>query len=396
MIGFRVHAHRFATKIWSQHHRRSHPASKFGEQDAQEAQIFRFLPKERQLMVGDTLNVHCEYDSHSNHTIHGGLDERRAEMCNQYLLVHQSVLIDCGPMLDFDVSVIGSEVPMEQGEGVGVAADVEGSVYFFHRGPNAFSSTSLIDQPTILKFHPMSRSMRAAFATRTFVVPHGLAIDSQNFLWATDVRQHLVVKMSSITGNIVLVLGSGKPGTGHDLNMPTDVFVHSESADIYVADGYGNSRIAVFSATGEFLREWGSFGTGKGQFNIPHSITMDNKGLVHVGDRQNQRVQAFDRRGSYRGQWGFSSIMGASGWAGHLSSVDYHSKLDAFVVIEGSIITIRNPTGCVLESLPYSYQWPHDAILTSDAFNHSHIFVAELTGKRLLQMELPSFGVNGL
>lgn len=95
VIGFRVHAHRFATRIYSNHHRAFQPVSRLGDQDAQQAQIFRFLDKERALVAADTLTVHCEYVSTANHTIFDGLDERRNEMCNLYLLVRSEVHIDC-------------------------------------------------------------------------------------------------------------------------------------------------------------------------------------------------------------------------------------------------------------------------------------------------------------
>lgn len=95
VVGFRVHAHRFATRIYSNHHRAFQPVSRLGDQDAQQAQIFRFLAKERTLVAADTLTVHCEYVSTVNHTIFDGLDERRNEMCNLYLLVHRDVHVDC-------------------------------------------------------------------------------------------------------------------------------------------------------------------------------------------------------------------------------------------------------------------------------------------------------------
>ena len=70
--------------------------------------------------------------------------------------------------------------------------------------------------------------------------------------------------------------------------------------NIFVSDGYGNSRIAKFDKNGRFLKSWGSRGTAPGQFNIPHTIAVDAKGLVYVGDRTNNRIQVFDNDGNYK------------------------------------------------------------------------------------------------
>ena len=64
--------------------------------------------------------------------------------------------------------------------------------------------------------------------------------------------------------------------------------------NIFVADGYDNSRVAKFTKDGEFVKSIGSRGPGPGQFNTPHTIASDAKGNIYVGDRGNQRIQVFD------------------------------------------------------------------------------------------------------
>ncbi len=70
-----------------------------------------------------------------------------------------------------------------------------------------------------------------------------------------------------------------------------------------MGDGYGNSRVARFSAQGKYLGEWGKAGSGPGEFQIPHGIAVDRSGLVYVADRGNARVQVFDAHGSYLREW---------------------------------------------------------------------------------------------
>jgi DNA-binding beta-propeller fold protein YncE len=57
------------------------------------------------------------------------------------------------------------------------------------------------------------------------------------------------------------------------------------------------------SKDGKFIKWWGGKGTGPGQFDVPHSITMDEKGRIYVGDRSNNRVQIFDKDGKFINQW---------------------------------------------------------------------------------------------
>ena len=74
---------------------------------------------------------------------------------------------------------------------------------------------------------------------------------------------------------------------------------------MYVADT-SNNRIQVFSIAGTFVRQWGTTGTGNGQFNDPWGIALDSSRNVYVSDRINNRVQKFDQLGTYLTQWGSS------------------------------------------------------------------------------------------
>ena len=82
----------------------------------------------------------------------------------------------------------------------------------------------------------------------------------------------------------------------------TDV-AFAPDGNVWIADGYRNARILEYSPSGKKLREWGSAGTGPGQFRLPHSIQVDADGLVYVADRENGRIQRFDRDGTFRGEW---------------------------------------------------------------------------------------------
>jgi len=84
--------------------------------------------------------------------------------------------------------------------------------------------------------------------------------------------------------------------------LPTDVAFASNS-DFYVSDGYGNPRVAKFTKEGKFLLQFGTRGTGAGQFRLPHNVVVDAQGRVYVTDRDNERIEVFDSNGKFLNQW---------------------------------------------------------------------------------------------
>jgi DNA-binding beta-propeller fold protein YncE len=88
----------------------------------------------------------------------------------------------------------------------------------------------------------------------------------------------------------------------------------SPQGDLYISDGYGNSRVHKFSPNGKLLFSWGEPGTDPGQFNIPHNICCDSDGWVYVADRENHRVQVFDGNGRYETGFGPKPPNKGIGW----------------------------------------------------------------------------------
>jgi DNA-binding beta-propeller fold protein YncE len=121
-----------------------------------------------------------------------------------------------------------------------------------------------------------------------------------------DVEAHAVFKMSP-EGRILMILGQQGAKPGNDsaedgFNRPTNVAFRA-NGNVYVSDGYVNSRIVELNPAGEFVKKWGTKGTGDGQFNLVHDVTVDGQGRVYVADRTNERVQVFDADGKYLSQW---------------------------------------------------------------------------------------------
>ena len=89
---------------------------------------------------------------------------------------------------------------------------------------------------------------------------------------------------------------------GDTFNQPTDVAV-SSAGDLFVSDGYKNTRIHKFSQEGRLLSSWGERGAGLGQFALPHCVRVDRHDRVWVCDRENHRIQIFDIDGNYLSEW---------------------------------------------------------------------------------------------
>jgi DNA-binding beta-propeller fold protein YncE len=135
---------------------------------------------------------------------------------------------------------------------------------------------------------------------------HGITIGPDDSVWLTDDGAHTIRKFSP-DGKLLLTIGTAGQGAepphcGKPFNRPTHVALCPKSGDVYISDGYGNSRVHKYDPTGRHLFSWGEPGTDPGCFNIPHNIATDADGLVYVADRENHRVQIFDGQGRYQGQ----------------------------------------------------------------------------------------------
>ncbi len=126
--------------------------------------------------------------------------------------------------------------------------------------------------------------------------------DGSERLFIVDRDAHEIV-CADLDGGVLFAPGTRNvPAFEAPFNSPTDVTV-APDGEIYVSDGYGNARVHRFAADGRHLGSWGVLGTRPGAFITPHAITIDPMDRVLVADRENNRVQVFDRRGTVLAVW---------------------------------------------------------------------------------------------
>ncbi len=180
---------------------------------------------------------------------------------------------------------------MSSGESSAVAVNSKGHIFLFQRV-----------KPMLAEYDEHGAFIRS-IGEGLFTHPHGLRIDAEDNLWTTDDGNHLVLKIDP-SGKVLLVLGRINTAAEADwlFNRPADV-AFAKNGDVYVADGYGNSRIVKFDRDGNFIKAWGKYGSGTGEFDLPHTVVVDREGRVYVGDRENQRIQIFDADGKFLRQW---------------------------------------------------------------------------------------------
>jgi len=194
---------------------------------------------------------------------------------------------------------------VQLGEVPGVDIDANGHVLVFHRPGRGFEpdATTPLTEPAVLEIDADSGRLIASWGANTFLVPHGITVDRANNVWLTDVGLQQVFEFSH-DGRRLLTLGEPRVG-GWDathFNQPTDIAIRPDGS-FYVSDGYINSRVARFDRNGRFLAEWGKKGSGAGEFSNPHGLAFGTGGEVLVADRENSRIQVFDRAGVFARQW---------------------------------------------------------------------------------------------
>jgi len=204
---------------------------------------------------------------------------------------------------------------MNLGEVPGVAVNSRGHVFVFTRSNSATGPAFGAAAAQLLEFDENGNYLREiGKGLYGWSEAHSVRIDREDNIWAIDKGSNMIIKFNP-RGRVVWVFGRKQeaadgaeplghpdpplPGVDGLFRQPTDVAWDSRG-NIYITDGYVNSRVAKFDKNGDWVKSWGTKGKEPGQFNLPHSIAIDAQDNIYVGDRSNRRIQVFDTDGNFK------------------------------------------------------------------------------------------------
>jgi DNA-binding beta-propeller fold protein YncE len=220
------------------------------------------------------------------------------------------------PTIPYEAEVLHLKTPDDRmvGETVGVALNSEGHIFVETRTGNTGPARGATAAALYEFDHDGNWVKEWGHGSYGWSFAHEVEVDRYDNVWVTDEGSNMVMKFNP-QAEVELVLGrkaeaidylerylergqtteAGGTGAGrpNSFDRPTNVTWDTDD-NIYVADGYGNSRVAKFSPDGEYLGTIGTRGRDVGQFSTPHDIDSDDQGLVYVADRGNNRVQVLD------------------------------------------------------------------------------------------------------
>src|SRR5436190_22269320 len=186
------------------------------------------------------------------------------------------------------------------GEGVGVATNSKGHVFVYTRS----------GETRLFEFDQNGAFVKEfGVGSYGFSFAHAVRVDKDDNVWAVDEGTNVIQKFSP-DGKFLMVLGKRPdplqqlallPGGGqysgankpYSFHRETDVGWDAQG-NIFVTDGYGDSRVVKYDKNGRFIKSAGTRGNGPMQFSTPHAMAVDAKGMVYVADRGNSRIVVLD------------------------------------------------------------------------------------------------------
>lgn len=307
------------------------------------------------------------------------------------------------------------------GEVAGSCLDSQDHLFILNR--SNLTETELrvgVPAPSVIEFDPEGNVVNAWTAP---IMPnglHGCFIDHEDNLWIGGNGDAIVQKYSHDGSQLLLQIGTrGLFDTSNGaedgeslnasetlLNRPADIAVDPENGDVYIADGYGNERIAVFDRNGTFLRQWGEGATQEeadrgdgGKFlDTVHAVNLGNDGNIYVNDRKGDRIQVFDKMGTFLRNIWISPGTGVGAGTGsawdsafspdeaqtYLYNTDGENQLLWYVDREaGTVIGQMGRPGHMAGEFTY--------IHTADVDSQGNLYTAEtIGGRRVQKFELVS------
>jgi hypothetical protein len=222
------------------------------------------------------------------------------------------------PKIPFESDMDFLKLPadMNFGEVLGIAINSKGQIVVLNH-PGSSTSGPLYGNATtqLLAFDPTGKYLHE-IGRNVYGLgyAHSVRFDRYDNLWVVDKGTMSIMRFNP-AGRVTMNLGRREEGPDEHhypggrgaappvhvdgyFNGPTDIAWDSKD-NMYISDGYQNSRVAKLDKHGDWIKSWGARGREPGQFSLPHNIGVDRADNVYVADRNNRRIQVFDSEGTW-------------------------------------------------------------------------------------------------
>src|SRR3984893_8550871 len=222
------------------------------------------------------------------------------------------------PLIPYDSVPKFLKLPtdLNMGEAPDGAVNSKGHNFNFHRGGSSHGPAFANTAAQLWEFDSDGRFVREVGKNLyAWSFAHAVRVDKDDNIWVIDKGSDMIVRFNP-EGHVTMVIGRKPeasdaetkpyehvnpplPPQNGRFRQPTDV-TWDPAGDIFISDGYINSRVAKLNKDGDWVMSWGTPGKGDGQFNTVHSIAADAQGTIYVADRFNRRIQVFDSDGNFK------------------------------------------------------------------------------------------------
>jgi streptogramin lyase len=204
-------------------------------------------------------------------------------------------MIEAAPKLPLEQTDLAITLP--QGQELGMVSWVardrkSGVTWLIQRGEKAPPVMAIDSKGAVLH----------AFGQGLYKIPHAIRIDPDGNIWTVDAGSSMVIKFNPNGEKLLQIDVGEQPENVRSAFKGTTDIAFAPNGRIFISDGYGNARVLEYARDGKRIHEWGSAGTGPGQFHLPHSIVIDRENIIYVADRENGRIEKFDFDGKFRGE----------------------------------------------------------------------------------------------
>jgi DNA-binding beta-propeller fold protein YncE len=266
----------------------------------------------------------------------------------------------------------------------GLAIDAQDHIYVFNRG---VKPVMVFDRDGNLILSGADQEINGKTINPSW--QHSGGVDWEGNVYVIERDAHRIVKLSPKLDKFLLQLGTTneKGNDATHLNLPSGIAI-LRNGNIVVTDGYGNNRVVLFDKTGKFIKQVGKGqggpddkGSGPGEWHLPHKLAVDADETLYVLDRENHRLQVFDRDLNYlreiKNDWNpWDVCISRKGNDGVGFIADHKDeRVQKFQLKDGKILATWGRQGWG----PGEFDWVHGVVVDSKGA----VYAADTYGQRL-------------